>query len=345
MIRVLVVEDSLTVRKWIVEILEDAPQFEVVAEAQDGLEAVECVEQVRPDVITMDLMMPRMTGDSATEYIMAQFPTPILILSASTNRGELLKTYDALAAGAVSVFEKPQKTGFELWKKKFLRELEIVSRVPVLSHIRGASAIGRAIPRCSRSSSNGKRTQVIALGASTGGPQVLLKIFQSLPVDFPIPLVCVLHLNAFSGMLAEWFDMNCDLKVCFAEHLMPFSQQKGCVFLAPPDHHLSIQGELLHLSQGELRNYCRPSIDTLFESVALNNGKHALSVLLTGIGRDGAMGSKRVKEAGGHTIAQDEDSSTVYGMPKHAVELGGIQQVSTPEEIISTLLEIANEHE
>src|ERR1700694_2025833 len=179
-IRVLVVEDSLTVRKRLVEVLQCDPGLEVVAEAPDGQRAIELCESLRPDVMTLDMMLPLMSGVAVTEYVMAYCPTPILIVSSSTNRGELYKTYDALAAGAVDVFEKP--TGNDpdgVWERGFVSTVKIVSRIPVITHIRGKlGSLGRAPahPVGFETCDSDARKSVIAIGGSTGGPAAIVEI-------------------------------------------------------------------------------------------------------------------------------------------------------------------------
>src|SRR5207247_7888626 len=185
-IRVLVVEDSLTVRKRIVEVLAGDPGLEVIGEAEDGKQAIELCQRLRPDVLTLDMMLPVMTGLAATEFIMAYCPTPILIVSASTNRGELFRTYEALAAGAVDVFEKP--SAIELddgWDRTLVSAVKLVSRIKVITHPRGRLNGPRAPSARSASPSS---CRALAIGASTGGPAALVEILQGLPPGRRPPL-------------------------------------------------------------------------------------------------------------------------------------------------------------
>jgi two-component system chemotaxis response regulator CheB len=340
-LRVLVVEDSLTVRKRLVEVIEQDPDFEVAAEAEDGKQAIECCLQHRPDVVTMDMMLPVLTGLGATEYIMAHCPTPILVVSSSFNRGEVFKTYDALAAGAVDVFEKP--TGHELpgaWEREFLRALRIVCRVKVITHPRARltqslrEAPESLAPRAHVYSGQGQPCAVLALGASTGGPRALARVIGALPKDFALPVVAVMHIGAaFAVSFAEWLDAQVDRKVSYArggEALRSLTHQ---VLLAPPDRHLIVHGERLVLTQDAERHACRPSVDTLFESVAREHGPRAIGCLLTGMGRDGALGLLALRQTGATTIAQDEESSVVYGMPREAALLGAASRVLPLEQI------------
>ncbi len=345
MIRVLVVDDSLTVRKRIVEVLEEHPDFEVIGEAKNGRESIHLAEAYKPDLITMDMMMPEMTGLSATEYIMAHCPTRILIVSSSTNRGELLKTYDALAAGAVSVFEKPTgEEEAEKWEAALINELKMVSRIPVIRHLKGKGLHKERAEQYTRGNQKNSKYNLVAIGASTGGPQTILKIFQALPADFPIPILCVLHISPdFSSSLPDWFSLNSDLKVEFAqggENLVDCGNTN--VFLAPGDYHLCLHGQALKLTQDPPQNFCRPSVDVLFESIARNTHYSPIGVLLTGMGKDGARGMKAVRDKGGFTIAQDEESCIVFGMPKEAITLGAVEVVLSAEEIADELMRLAN---
>lgn len=340
MIRVLVVDDSLTLRKTIAEVLEEHPDFEVVGEARDGKDAIHQAEKLRPDVITMDMMMPEMTGLSATEYIMAHCPTPILIVSSSTNRGELMKTYDALAAGAVNVYDKP--TGKELegvWENGLIAELKLVHRVPVIRHLKGK--VGAKKLRPSLSSRAGKYN-LIVIGASTGGPQAVLSLLKALPPDIRVPILCVIHLKAgFSTSLAEWLSINTNLKVEFAQDGQVLTVQKSTqVFLAPADFHLTLESGKLRLRQTPPQNYCRPSVDVLFESVVCSPQYKAIGILLTGMGKDGAKGLKSLRDSGALTIAQDESSSIIYGMPKVAVDMGAAIKVLHLDDISREIIEL-----
>lgn len=340
-LRVLVVEDSITVRKRLVEVIEHDPDFEVAAEAEDGKQAIERCLQHRPDVVTMDMMLPTVTGLGATEYIMAHCPTPILVVSSSFNRGEVFKTYDALAAGAVDVIEKP--TGNEppgVWEREFLRSLRIVCRVKVITHLRARLTQSvRQAPetlalRAPAQLGQGQGCAVLALGASTGGPRALARVIGALPKDFTLPVLAVMHIGAaFAISFAEWLDAQVYRKVSYARGGEALSSLTHQVLLAPPDRHLVVHQERLVLTHEAERHACRPSVDTLFESVAREHGPRALGCLLTGMGRDGAAGLLALRQAGASTIAQDEETSAVYGMPREAALLGAASQILPLEQI------------
>jgi two-component system chemotaxis response regulator CheB len=328
-IRVLVVEDSLTVRKCLVEVLAAAPEFEVVGEAEDGKQAIELCRQVRPDVVTLDMMLPLMSGLAATEYIMAHCPTPILIVSSSINRGELYRTYDALAAGAVDVLEKPRGDDTDgAWQGRFLAALKLVSRIRVITHPRARlGALGRKPAPLAPPISSRPGARIVALGASTGGPAAILEILRAIPPGFPLPIVVVLHLgDPFATSFADWLDGQSSHRVTFARDGAPVANGPGVV-MAPPGRHLVVRNGRLLLTSDPERHSCRPSVDVLFGAVAREYGASGFACLLTGMGRDGAAGLREVRDAGGLTAAQDEATSVVYGMPREAALLGAAEHV------------------
>jgi two-component system, chemotaxis family, protein-glutamate methylesterase/glutaminase len=333
-IRVLVVEDSATVRERLLDILKAEPDLEVVGAAADGKTAIELCRQLRPDVITMDMMLPLMSGLAATEYIMAHCPTPILVVSASINRGELFKIYEALAAGAVDVLEKP--TGTEpdgAWERRFIAMVKLVAKIRVITHLRAKLARPAPFtPDLPRVTGEDYRStyhcDVVAIGASTGGPGAILQILRSLPADFRIPILLVLHINEpFGTAFADWLDGQTSRPAAYARDGTPLAAAAGRVVVAPGDRHMVVRDGCLRLTRDPERHSCRPSVDVLFESVAAEYGASAAACLLTGMGRDGALGLLQIRQAGGLTMAQDEATSVVYGMPREAFLLGAAAHV------------------
>lgn len=347
-VRVVVVEDSVTVRKRLLEVLSSDPDVEVVGEAGDGKQAIERCLECRPDVVTMDMMLPVMSGLAATEYIMAHCPTPILIVSASTNRGELFRTYEALAAGAVDVLEKPR--GDEVdgdWEGRFLSRLKLVSRIRVITHLR-ARLRDRRVPAPpdlvgARLRTGARRAcAVVGIGASTGGPGAVVEVLQAMPSNFPLPILMVLHLGEpFGVAFAEWLDGRVEQRVAFAIEGEPVRSTGGRVIMAPPGQHLIVRDGRIRLSMEPERHFCRPSVDVLFESIAREFGSSSAACLLTGMGRDGATGLLDIRRAGGLTIAQDEGTSVVYGMPREAVLLGAADHILPLGEIGPALAALA----
>lgn len=349
-LRVLVVEDSVTVRMRLCEVLSSDPDMEVVGQACDGKQAIDLCMALRPDVVTMDMMMPVMTGLAATEYIMAHCPTPILIVSASTNRGDLFRTYDALAAGAVDVLDKPE--GAEAhgdWERRLLAAVKMTARIRVITHLRARLTPSPPPPRSPKplqpvparptshqaaqapsrlASDEAAGVRLLALGASTGGPGAIVEVLRGLPVPLPVPMLVVMHLNdTFASGFADWLDAQTALRVAYAVDGAPLSDLRGRVTLAPAGCHLVVERGLLRLNHAAPRHSCRPAVDCLFESIARECASRTAACLLTGMGRDGAHGLLEIRQGGGRTLVQDEATSVVYGMPREAVRLGAAEQI------------------
>ena len=334
-LRVLVVEDSLTVRRRLVEVLESDPDIEVVGEAGDGQTGVELCQALRPDVITLDMLLPVMSGLAATEQIMAHVPTPILIVSSSTNRGDLFKTYEALAAGAVDVLEKPPGDDHdEAWIRRFLSAVKLVSRIKVITHPRARlGSVGRPAPPSlppiwPATVPGDRRARLVAIGASTGGPSALVSVLRGIPRNVEATILVVLHIDEpFGTAFAEWLGTQTPHPVVYPAggELVPAPARR--VFMAPPGKHLIVRSGRLEFSHEPERHSCRPSIDVLFESIARENARDAVGCLLTGMGRDGASGLLALRRAGAQTIAQDEETCVVYGMPREAALLGAAERI------------------
>jgi two-component system chemotaxis response regulator CheB len=358
-LRVLVVDDSLTIRRRLCEILAADPELEVIGEAEDGKRAIELCEQLRPDVMTLDIVMPVMSGLTATEYIMAYIPTPILIVSASTNRGELFKTYDALAAGAVDVLEKPTVDDVDAtWERRFVAAVKLIARIKVITHLRarlsGTERTVAAVQGHRATSPASKRHDqqqsrhygVVAFGASTGGPAAIVKVLRALPPGLRVPLFFVLHIDEpFAAAFAEWLDNQTPHRVAYARDRDPIDSLRGQVIMAPPGRHLTIGGGRLHLTTDPPRHSCQPSVDVLFESLAVDRGPEVVACLLTGMGRDGAAGLLAIRRAGGFTLAQDESTSVIYGMPREAVLLDAAQMVLPLEQIGPQIVQLLGDND
>ena len=345
-IRVLVADDSMTVRKRLIQTLSTDPALEVIAEARDGRTATELCRRLRPDVITMDVMMPVMDGVTATEYIMANCPTPILMVSASSNRGQALQTFDALAAGAIDVLDKA--AGIELdgvWERELVAAVKMVSRIRPIrrSSVNRRSRInGAALSELKTISIPAHETDeavIVAIGASIGGPSAVAKILSQIPADFPLSILLVIHIEPeFSDSLVQWIAKLSDLKVRVAVDGEPMPRPgRGEILMPPPDRHLTVGQGRLRVTNTPQRHLCRPSVDELFESVARECGPRAIGCLLTGMGKDGAAGLLAIKKNGGQTIAQDEASSTVFGMPGEAIALGAAQVIAPLSAVAGTL--------
>ena len=342
MIRVLIVDDSITIRYVIQTILESDPDIKVVGFAGNGQDAVRRADELRPDVITMDVQMPGIDGIEATRLIMEQCPTPIVVISAHNSDPALTISFNALQAGAVQVIDKPvnglapdaaDERAALIATIKLMSEVRVVRRR--FSAARPASAAAAVEPLSSL-----RATDLVAIGASTGGPAALNAILGAIPANFPTPILIVQHITAgFTGGLVSWLGRGCALPVCTAqadERIRP-----GVVYVAPDDRHLTISaGGRLCLDTGELVNHVRPSVNVLFDSVARVVGPAAVGVLLTGMGEDGARGLRAIRQRGGVTIAQDEATSVVYGMPKAAAEMGACSTILPLDQIAAYLARI-----
>lgn len=347
-IRVLVVEDSATMRHHLREALATDPDLHVVGEAVDGGQAVEMCGRLRPDVVTMDMMLPTMSGLVATEHIMADFPTPILVVS-SADRRELFSTYNALAAGAVDVLEKPRGDDRDNgWEQRLCSAVRLVSRIRVITHPR-ARLDGRrrtAEPPADHghvAPPGGTAPQLVVVGASTGGPGAVTELLRALPPGFRTPVLCVQHIAAsepFAVAFSDWLAGQSGRTVSYAVDGAAIEHLSGRVILAPPDRHLLVRGGQLRLSDGPPRHSCRPAVDVLFESVAREYGAAATGCLLTGMGRDGAAGLLELRHRGAVTFAQDEASCVVYGMPREAALIGAAAHILPPSRIAARLGEL-----
>ena len=341
-LRVIVADDSLTMRKTLVRALLQGGDIEVVGEARDGAQVVRLCTDLKPDAIVLDVVMPGVDGVRATEEIMATAPTPILIVSAAENRGDRFDTLSALAAGAVDVLEKPRHSSELLaFEDRLRRTLRLVARIPVITHPR--ARLPRRLPSPTPLlpvegpiESQGAPS-LVAIGASTGGPAAVADILRMLPANFPVPIVLVMHIGpAFGFALSTWLGAMTKLKV--EQIVSGQTYEPGHVYVCPPERHVVLRGERLWLTRDPERHSCRPSVDVLFESVAEELGPRAVGCLLTGIGRDGASGLLAMRRKGARTIAQDEASSAVFGMPREAIEQGAVQYVANPAEIVLLLL-------
>jgi two-component system chemotaxis response regulator CheB len=330
MIRVLVVDDSKTHRAALRRILEQSRDFEVVGVAEDGVEAVELTHKLRPDIIVMDVNMPRLDGLAATERIMADTPTPILLMTASENmKGEVDLAYRALELGALDLMGKPsslEADGKEV--QTLLVRIKLLARVPVISHPRGRRPSKRTESGRHQASGVIKRARrIVAVAASTGGPRALKSFLSGLPADLGAGILIVQHIDgAFLDGLVRWLGEDRPWPVKIGEDGHGIHENE--VVVAPNGSHMCVTSERrISLVRGLPEGGHMPSCDRLLRSVALAYGARATGVVLTGMGEDGARGLLSIKDEGGQTFAQDEATSVVYGMPRAAVALGAALQV------------------
>lgn len=338
MIRVLVVDDSALVRRVLSDALSKHADIEVVGTATDPYVARERIVQLRPDVITLDIEMPRMDGLSFLSKLMKHFPLPVVVVSSLTpaNSETALR---ALALGAVDVIAKP---GSSLAAGDVADEL--VRAVRAASHARVVRRvdIAESVPATPRSAIASLDTthKIIALGASTGGTQALEQVLRRFPVDAP-GTVIVQHMpEHFTLSFAKRLDSVCAMRVQEArdgDYLSP-----GLALVAPGGKHLVVQASgarwVARVKDGPKVHHQRPAVDVLFQSVARSAGRNAVAALLTGMGADGAKGMLAMKEAGAYTVAQNEETCVVYGMPREAVKLGAAIDVLPLDQVADALL-------
>ncbi|MBS3975065.1 MAG: chemotaxis-specific protein-glutamate methyltransferase CheB [Actinobacteria bacterium] len=345
-IRVLIVDDSLVAREMLTQILSSDPGIEVIGEAKNGLEAIAKVAELRPDLVTMDIHMPRCDGLKATEQIMAYTPTPILVVSSSVYGEGMGRAFDALEMGALEVLKKPEPRDWahlENIGREVIRKVKILARVKVITHIRGrrtelhpTSPI-EISPKAERGG-----VSLVAIGSSTGGPSALLSILGRLPKELPVPIVIAQHIaEGFIPGLVSWLNAGCKIDVREARDGQ--NVEAGAAFIAPTGTNLSMDGLTMRFTNPLSGQLYVPSADTLFESVATSIGRNSLGVILTGMGADGAKGLKLLHDTGAATIAQDESTSTVWGMPKAAVELGAARVVLPIHDIAEKMIELIAE--
>lgn len=330
MLRVLVVDDSPTIRELLVAILTSDPGIAVVGTASDGAEAIDLAVSLGPDLITMDIRMPKVDGVTAIRQIMRDRPTPIVVLCADANDAELAITFNALKAGALDVVEKPSfasRREMDDFARAFLSTVKLMAEVKVVRQIASESGeLAPTAPPDDRAPAGGA-IDAVAICSSTGGPAALEYLVRHLPRAFPAPIAVVQHITeGFLVGLVEWLDRAAALDVRVARD--GERAQPGTIYFAPEGRHLVFgPGRVLaHDDAPPVRSH-KPSGEPLFVSVAEHFGARGMGVILTGMGEDGVDGLARIERAGGVTIAQDEETSVVFGMPRVAIERGAASEI------------------
>jgi two-component system, chemotaxis family, protein-glutamate methylesterase/glutaminase len=347
MIKVFVVDDSPTAREYLVHIFESDPAIEVIGTAHDGAKAVELADKLKPDVITMDIHMPFMNGIEATRKIMETNPVPIVIVSGVWDPKEVETTFKAIEAGALAVVQRPGGAGqpeCEDSRKELISKVKLMSEVRVVRRWprpRQQSAASFDLPPTAGHQSISPRREVgvVAIGASTGGPLALRTILSGIPSHFPAPLLIVQHIaSGFIGGMLEWLSETSSLHLHVArkaERMLP-----GHAYFAPDGLDMGVDKDgTIHLSKDGPPGI-RPSVAYLFRSVMEAFGAGSVGVLLTGMGKDGAQELKALKDKGALTIAQDEESCVVFGMPGEAARIDAARYVLPPDEIAAMLARI-----
>jgi two-component system chemotaxis response regulator CheB len=353
-IRVMIVEDSLAVMELLKAIIGSDPRLEVAAAVDSGEEALEILHRAEPDVISLDIRLPGINGFEVTQEVMRRRPTPIVVVSASVEAEDLKISMNALRAGALAVVEKPEGVtheDFETIAQHLCTQLVIMSEVKVVKqriqrkidlpagrkngHVEAAGLFRpvQAMP-------GGGNFKVLGLCASTGGPNALMEILGKLPRDFPLPVLVVQHITqSFLDGFVSWLGSLCELPVVMVEHKE--TMRPGKIYVASPDRHLLVEMTAARSYPGPPVCQQRPSATVLFQSMAEHYRQNALGVLLTGMGEDGAEGLKAIKDAGGYTIAEDQTTAVVYGMPGTAVRIGAACESLPLPQIAPRLLELA----
>jgi two-component system chemotaxis response regulator CheB len=344
-INVLVAEDSKVTRMLLVHLLESDPRIRVIGAVSDGQAALDFVKENKPDVVLMDIHMPRLDGFEATRRIMEMQPVPIVICSATTDTKDTVTVFRSMEAGAVACIEKPvgsEHPDFDEMATNLVQTVKLMSEVKVVRRwprSRPARVPG-GLPMELKPTP--AAVELIGIGASTGGPPLLQTILAGLPKDFSVPILIVQHIaHGFLPGLAEWLNQTTGFRVHIASYgVRPLA---GHVYLAPDDFHMGISTNgQIRLTKEGAENGLRPAVSYLFRSLAEVCGANALGVLLSGMGRDGAAELKLMKNKGAITIAQDYESSVVHGMPGEAIALGGATHVLPADRIPDALLTVVN---
>jgi two-component system chemotaxis response regulator CheB len=341
-IRVLVVDDSAFMRKMLTEVIESDPHCTVIKTASDGVEALKAVEELKPDVVTLDIELPEIDGLTCVAYIMEEFPTPVVVVTGfSRFMGE--ETIKALQYGAVGLVRKPRgplSQSMEKLKQELLLQIKLASRVNkekliLVTVTEGKEGAVKPIPKATN--------KIVAIASSSGGPRALSQVIPRLPANLPAGVLVVQHMPPeFISSLAQRLNHESNLEVKMAEDMEPI--QQGKVFIAPANYHCRIEpdgknGEAIKLfSPSREENFRFTLADDTMISLAPIYGRNGCGVVLTGMGNDGTEGLRSIKKHGGYTIAEDKSTCIVYGMPKSAIDAGVVDKVAPLHEIAGEIV-------
>jgi len=343
MVKVLIVDDSAFMRNTISSMIDGDPDLEVIGMARDGIEAIDKVASLKPDIVTLDVEMPRMDGIEALKHIMSKTPVPVLMVSSITTEGAEV-TLDALDIGAIDFIPKnlaDLSINIVKIKEILVDKLKSIGRKGLVRQKPLKLSKPLEMPTPTQYASH-RKTGIVAIGSSTGGPKALQLILSNIPKDFPVPIVIAQHMpSAFTGPFAERLNQLSQMEVKEAEDGEPL--KKGMVFIAPGGKHMGVKRKKItessiHISDDNGKYIYKPSADYLMLSVTETYSGQALGVILTGLGNDGTQGMKEIKNRGGRTIAESEESCVVYGMPKSVVEAGVADKVVTLDEIAGEII-------
>jgi two-component system, chemotaxis family, protein-glutamate methylesterase/glutaminase len=343
-IRVLIADNSLVMRETLRRAIESEPSFEVCGTAADGLQTLEKVRELQPDVVTLDVQMPLLDGIEVLKRIMKEFPRPVIMVSSHTTQGAEV-TMEALNIGASDYLPKPG-TGRASDPRRFRDELVSKIEAAARSMIEKSDDATRppALTTSREPNDQPTKPEIIAVGTSTGGPAALQEILPELPADLPVGVIVVQHMPpGFTGPLAERLDLISEIKITEAQY--GDTIEPGTVYIAPAGMHITVKRQPASKPTIVLSDYLpgtlhKPSVDLMMLSVAAVFGSHSCGVILTGMGRDGLQGMMAIHRAGGTTIGQDEATCTVYGMPRVCAEKGVLQKILPLSDITKEILHI-----
>ncbi len=343
MIKVMIVDDSKVQKDLLQYIIGCEDGIEVVATASNGYEALDILEYKQPDIILMDINMPGINGFDTSKEILNRYPIPIIMISATWDIEDALKIIKNMELGVLIAVKKPSGIGSDYFKKdaqelieniKLLSEIKIVRRY---ENNNNNSILTKNHNKVDLDITNNRDVKVVAIGSSAGGPPALKDMLSKLSANFPIPIVVVQHMTSgFDETFTHWLDLDCPLKVVIAQNNIVL--QKGYVYIAPDSFDIKIDGSnRIKLEDNKSKSNLLTSISTFFESVKDVYGKNSVAILLSGMGRDGVKETKALRQAGAITIAQDEKSSIVYGIPYEAALIDAIEYILPPDQIAQFL--------
>ena len=342
MIRVLIVNDSPMAVQYMRRIIQTDTEMKVAGVAYNGIQAIQEVKELKPDVVLMDINMPEMDGTEATRRIMQSTPVPILVVTASLRRN-MSYIFECMKSGALEVIKTPSP---DADVNVFIRRIKVVSQLKNIIRSRSKERQVENTGKTAKAAETGEKKlarRIVAVGASAGGPAALQHLFQGFSDRLQAGVVLVQHIDCeFVGGLAEWFNTNGSIRINTAKNGDRIFEDFGYI-AGKEGHHLIVSNQSLSYITEPSDTPHTPSIDVMFESVARIFGDRAIGVLLTGMGNDGAKGLKKMREAGARTIAQDKSTSVVYGMPKAAAEIGGAELILPLDKIAPSIMSLLEE--
>lgn len=340
-IRVFVVDDSKIARTLLTHIIEKDPALKVVGVAENGEEALKWLQHQSCDVITMDIQMPLLNGFEVTKRIMATNPTPIVIVSTIYHSKDTRMDFRALEAGALAIIEKPAGINDITFSKKAQELTDTIKMVAGIKLVKKSFASLIGVPKKTPPTILDQKTAIeaVAIGASLGGPTAICRILSELPPSFPVPIFIVQHIaSGFTEGFVSWLEDRSPLHVCLAKNKE--QAKPGIVYVSPDSSQMEVKkGGIIYLDNSHTK--IQPTIGRLFKSMAEAYGPHGVGVILTGMGNDGAKELLLMKQEGAYTIAQDEESCTIFGIPKEAIKLGAAHQIISLDKIASVINSLA----